>query len=67
MTNTNQKLVVKAVLVAAFFMHLMMDWGRLYFMIIPVLILGIMMIVVLLPDIVLYWNHASALPNPPVR
>jgi caa(3)-type oxidase subunit IV len=47
--------VCKAVLVAMIFMHLKWDWGRLFFMIIPVLILGTMMIIVLLPDIVLSW------------
>jgi caa(3)-type oxidase subunit IV len=49
--------VVKAVLVAMFFMHLKLDWPKLYFMIIPVLILGVMMVIVLLPDIVLAWHH----------
>jgi caa(3)-type oxidase subunit IV len=49
--------VCKAVLVAMFFMHLKWDWGRLYFMIFPVLILGTMMVIVLLPDIVLAWHH----------
>ena len=49
--------VCKAVLVAMYFMHLKFDWFRLYFMIIPVMILGTMMIVVLLPDIVLGWHH----------
>jgi caa(3)-type oxidase subunit IV len=49
--------VCKAVLVALFFMHLKFDWSRLYFMIVPVMILGTMMIVVLLPDIVLAWHH----------
>jgi caa(3)-type oxidase subunit IV len=48
--------VCKAVLVATFFMHLKYDWKRLYFMIIPVLILGTMMVIVLLPDIVLAWH-----------
>src|SRR5262245_36562543 len=38
--------VVKAILVAAIFMHLMFDWKRVYFMIIPALILGTLMIVV---------------------
>src|SRR5947209_5784215 len=47
--------VCKAVLVGIFFMHLRFDWGRLYFLIIPVLILGTMMLIVLLPDIVLAW------------
>ncbi len=45
--------IIKAILVAMFFMHLKFDWGRVYFMIVPVLILGVMMMMVLLPDIVL--------------
>jgi caa(3)-type oxidase subunit IV len=49
--------VVKAVLVAMFFMHLKIDWGRVYFMIVPVLILATMMMIVLLPDIVLAWRE----------
>jgi cytochrome c oxidase subunit IV len=48
--------VVKAVLVATFFMHLNFDWGRVYFLIVPVLILGTVMMIVLLPDIVLAWR-----------
>ncbi len=47
--------VVKAVLVGTFFMHLMSDWGKLYFMIVPAFILGAMMMVVLMPDILLAW------------
>ena len=49
--------VIKAVLVAAIFMHLKFDWSKLYFVVIPVLILATMMLVVLLPDIVLAWHH----------
>lgn len=49
--------VCKAVLVAMFFMHLKFDWGRLYFLIVPALVLGTLLIVVLLPDIVLAWHH----------
>jgi cytochrome c oxidase subunit 4 len=49
--------VCKAVLVGMFFMHLKFDWPRVYFMIVPVLILGTMMVIVLLPDIVLGWHH----------
>jgi caa(3)-type oxidase subunit IV len=48
--------VCKAVLVAMFYMHLKYDWGRVYFMVVPVLILGTMFMVVLLPDIVLAWH-----------
>lgn len=49
--------VCKAVLVAMFFMHLKYDWAKLYFMIVPVMILGTMMIIVLLPDIVIAWHR----------
>jgi cytochrome c oxidase subunit 4 len=49
--------IVKAVLVGAYFMHLIFDWGRLYFVIIPVCIMATMMVIVLLPDIVLAWRH----------
>jgi caa(3)-type oxidase subunit IV len=48
--------ICKAVLVAMFFMHLKFDWGRLYFVIIPVLLLATMMVIVLLPDMVLAWR-----------
>ena len=47
---------LKASLVATFFMHLVLDWKKLYFMIIPALVLGVLMILVLLPDIVLIWR-----------
>src|SRR2546430_1992961 len=45
--------VCKAVLVGLYFMHLVVDWPKLYYLIFPTFILGSMMIVVLLPDIVL--------------
>lgn len=48
--------VCKAILVAAIFMHLSIDWGRVYFMIVPALVLGVLMMLVLLPDIVLGWK-----------
>jgi cytochrome c oxidase subunit IV len=48
--------VVKATLVGMYFMHLIVDWGKLYYFIIPAFILGAMMMVVLLPDIVLGWK-----------
>jgi cytochrome c oxidase subunit 4 len=44
--------VVKATLVAMYFMHLKFDWSKLYFIVFPLMILTVMMIVVLLPDIV---------------
>jgi len=49
--------VVKACLVGAYFMHLIVDWRRLYYLIIPAFILGTMMMIVLLPDIVLAWRQ----------
>ena len=49
--------VIKAVLVALIFMHLKFDWSKLYFIIIPVMILTVMMMIVLLPDIVLAWRQ----------
>lgn len=52
--------VCKALLVGTFFMHLLFDWRRLYFMIIPVLVLGVMLVIVLLPDIVIAWHHPGA-------
>jgi len=48
--------VVKAVLVATYFMHLKWDWGKLYFLIIPAFVLAPMAMFALLPDIVLYWK-----------
>ncbi len=51
--------VIKAVCVAMIFMHLKFEWSKLYFLIIPVMILGVMMMVVLLPDIVLAWPSAN--------
>lgn len=49
---------VKATLVGLIFMHLKFDWGRLYGIIIPVVVMAIMMIIVLLPDLVLGWHAA---------
>jgi cytochrome c oxidase subunit IV len=48
--------VVKTCLVGAFFMHLVVDWRKVYYLLIPALILGTMMMIVLLPDIVLAWR-----------
>jgi len=56
--------VVKATLVGLYFMHLVVDWGRLYYFIIPAFILGTMMLVVFLPDIVLGWKYYVFPPVP---
>jgi cytochrome c oxidase subunit 4 len=49
--------VVKATLVGLFFMHLVVDWFKLYYLIFPTFILAAMFITVLMPDIVLAWHH----------
>jgi cytochrome c oxidase subunit IV len=56
--------VAKATLVGLYFMHLKFDWGRLYFIIVPVMIMGILLVVVLLPDIVLAWHVDRAMTSP---
>jgi cytochrome c oxidase subunit 4 len=48
--------VCKAALVGAFFMHLRYDWFKLYFLIVPTLILGVMMMLVFMPDMVMAWR-----------
>ncbi len=53
--------IVKATLVAMYFMHLKWDWKLLYFLIIPAFILGTMMMVVFLPDILLNTSHDAKL------
>jgi cytochrome c oxidase subunit 4 len=49
--------IVKATLVGAYFMHLVVDWRKLYYLLIPAFILGTMMMIVLMPDIVLAWHQ----------
>jgi len=55
--------VCKATLVCMFFMHLKYEWMKLYFLIVPVAILGVMMMIVLLPDIVYAWQN-EPVPQP---
>ena len=49
--------ICKATLVGMYFMHLIFDWGKVFIMIVPALILGPMLMIVLLPDIVLAWRN----------
>src|SRR5262245_21340080 len=49
--------VIKAILVGMYFMHLVVDWFKLYYLIFPTFILAAMFITVLMPDIVLAWHH----------
>ncbi len=48
--------VIKAFLVGLIFMHLKFDWPKVYFIIVPISILGVMMMIVLMPDIVMAWQ-----------
>ena len=52
--------VCKATLVGIYFMHLIFDWGKVFIMIVPALILGPLLMIVLLPDIVLAWRNVAA-------
>jgi cytochrome c oxidase subunit 4 len=56
--------ICKAVLVGTYFMHLIVDWPKLYYLIFPTFILGAMLLVVLLPDMVLSWTQLVP-PRPP--
>jgi caa(3)-type oxidase subunit IV len=58
--------IIKAVLVGLIFMHLKYDWGKVYFIIVPIFILGVMMAMVFLPDIVIAWQPSQHPLEPPV-
>jgi caa(3)-type oxidase subunit IV len=58
--------VIKAFLVGLIFMHLNFDWGKVYFIIVPIFILGVMMMMVLMPDIVIPWQPGQEPLEPPV-
>jgi caa(3)-type oxidase subunit IV len=46
----------KALLVVVYFMHLVLDWKKLFLFIVPVMILAPLIVIVLWPDIVLAWR-----------
>ncbi len=48
---------IKALCVAFIFMHLKKDWGKVFFIVVPVVVMGLVMMIVLLPDMVLAWNY----------
>lgn len=54
--------VIKAICVAVIFMHLKQDWGKVFFIVIPVSIMSVMMIIVFLPDILIAWHHVPIAP-----
>src|SRR5262245_2277797 len=58
--------VVKATLVATFFMHLKFDWSKVKVMLIPAVILAAILVFALLPDITLAPRDKSP-PRPPVE
>jgi cytochrome c oxidase subunit IV len=58
--------IVKAFLVGMIFMHLNFDWGRVYFIIVPIFILAVMMMLVLMPDIVIAWQPGQEPYEPAV-
>jgi caa(3)-type oxidase subunit IV len=58
--------IVKAILVGMIFMHLKFDWGRVYFIIVPISIMAVMMMMVLMPDIVIAWQPSQEPLEPAV-
>lgn len=48
--------IVKAVLVMYFFMHLKLDWRKVFVFLVPILILAPLILIVLWPDAVLAWR-----------
>ncbi|MCS7014818.1 MAG: cytochrome C oxidase subunit IV family protein [Gemmatales bacterium] len=56
--------VCKAVLVAMFFMHLKYDWFKVYFMVVPTLIVGIVLVLTLMPDAT-FSQYRNVLDVPP--
>jgi cytochrome c oxidase subunit 4 len=58
--------LVKATLVATFFMHLKFDWTKVKIMIIPAIILAMILVFALLPDITMAPREPLA-PRPPLE
>ena len=54
--------IVKAVLVVTFFMHLKIDWKKIFVFIVPTMILAPIIVIVLWPDIVLAWTRFTPMP-----
>ena len=57
--------VIKALLVAMFFMHLKWDWNKLYFMLVPSLAVGTILCCALLPDITFSDTRIKSYNEPP--
>ena len=56
--------VIKALLVAAIFMHLKFDWGKVYCIILPVCVVTVMMVIILSIDTTLAWHAYPESANP---
>jgi caa(3)-type oxidase subunit IV len=48
--------ICKAALVVLFFMHLKIDWRKVFVFVVPTMILAPLIVIVLWPDIVLAWR-----------
>jgi caa(3)-type oxidase subunit IV len=59
--------IIKASLVAAIFMHLKFDWGKLYCIILPVCVVTVMMVIILSIDTTLAWHAYRDSPVPPIE
>src|SRR5438046_980734 len=58
---------IKASLVAAIFMHLKFDWGKIYCIILPVCIVTVMMVIILSIDTTLAWHAYADSANPAIK
>ena len=56
--------IIKALLVAAIFMHLKFDWGKVYCIILPVCVVTVMMVIILSIDTTLAWHAYPESANP---
>ena len=54
--------VAKATLVVTFFMHVKIDWRKIFVFVVPTMILAPIVLIVLWPDIVLAWTRVYPLP-----
>jgi len=51
--------ILKATLVVVYFMHMLIDWKKLFVFIVPVVVLAPLIVIVLWPDIVQAWRSAG--------
>ena len=63
--DARRKIIAGAIALEHFEKDAGSEWGKIYFIMIPVMILGVMMMLVLLPDNVLVWHHEHERDEPP--